>query len=124
MSRTAINAPIGRPRYSSGNTDAAVRPSASRSPRHDARPSDASTTNVDSRMTSSSTALPAATSLTHNVEVMPTDASSVAAPLATAGTGKPTARHGPAYSMKASTSSASAATKKSGAGANQTMATA
>src|SRR5689334_17526119 len=124
MSRTAIRAPIGRPRYNSGNTDAAVRASASRSPLHDARLIDASTTKVDSSVTSSSTARPAATSLIHSVDVIPIEASSVAAPLATAGTANPTARHNPAYSTNASSSRTSATTKNRGAGANQTIATA
>src|ERR1041384_7501771 len=120
VSRIEINAPMGRPRYNNGNTDAAVRPSTSRSPRQDASATDASTTNVDNMITSSSTALSVATSFTHNVEVTPTDASSVAAPLVTAGTPRPTARHNPAYSMNASSSSASATKKNNAAGANQT----
>ncbi len=56
------------------------------------------------------------------VDVTPTEVSSVATPLATAGNGYPTALDRREYSMNASSSNASASTKNSGAGANQTMA--
>src|SRR5947209_4240566 len=81
--RIAMSAPMGRPRYSIGNTDADTRPSASRSPRHVVSAIAASVTNAVIRTTSRATAVPTVVP----PDVTPTDASSVAAPLTTAGTG-------------------------------------
>src|SRR5262245_44194477 len=117
-----MSAPIGRPRYSIGNTDAETRPSASRSPRHVVNASAASTTNADIRIASSATAVPTIVSPIQRVDVTPTEVSSVAAPLTITGSGYPAALDRREYSTNDSTSRASATAKKSGAGANQTTA--
>src|SRR5215475_3348015 len=113
-----MSAPIGRPRYSIGNTAADTRPSASRSPRHVVNAIAANATNAVIRTASSATPVP--TTVPPDIA---TDASRVAAPLTTAGTGYPTALDSRAYSMNASSSRTSATAKNSGAGANQTTAT-
>jgi hypothetical protein len=119
----ATRVPIGRPRYSIGNTAAATRPRPSRSPRHVVNDIAARPMNAEMRIVSSDS--PAAVGLTtppSQRDATPTDVSSVATPLTTAGNGYPTALDRREYSMNASSSRASAAAKNNGADANQTTA--
>src|SRR5262245_30477563 len=122
--RTAMIVPSGTPMYSIGKTDAAARPSTFLlSPANVVSASDASTTNDDAITASSAIALASTVSPTRTDEVTPIEATTVAMPDATSGTGRPQAAASPAYSQNASSRKTSATAKKTGGGAVQTTAT-
>src|SRR5439155_3447264 len=98
----------GSPKYSIGNTDAAARFSASRSPRQVVNAIAPSATNP--AITTTSTG--------------PIEAITVATPAGTTGIATPPARASTAYSMNASATSSSTTAKNRSGGANHTTATA
>jgi hypothetical protein len=109
--RIASIEPIGSPRYSIGNTAAAARASASRSPFQAVSVIAASATNPETRMASSATPVPNTRSPIQCAPPTLMLVSIVAAHAAENGIGVPPAAASRAYSTNASTSSTSATAK-------------